>query len=390
MCLRNSLVTLMLSLALGLASHAQAALVPPPGFMAPVRTGSNSDCPPAPTPFTQALDFPSKYEGSGTARDQHNAAADKSYKQKSEQITNFEKGLSKRVERFLRGGHATQLDCAVAWLEAWSEADALLGKAENHTGAAVRKWALGSIASAYLRLKFSSSQPMLAHAATAAMVEAWLGRVADQVVLEWSDAPDKNFNNHEYWAAWAVMASAVALDRRDLFDWSVHNFRRAAAQIDAEGYLPNELARETRALQYHNYSLPPLTMIAAFAKANDLDLTHENGDALKRLATRTLGGIDDPQFFQAKTGKKQERDGTEEASKFSWLEPYCRLYACDRTLERRLESYRPIRTYRLGGDITALFAHTVIDAGGTRLNLPSSAVDSVTKPLLTLHAGMPL
>lgn len=387
MCLRNSLATLILSL--GLASHAQAALAPPPGFMAPVRAGSNSDCPPAPAPFTQALDFPSKYQGSGTARDQYNDAADKAYKQKSEQITTFEKGLLKQVERFLQGGHATQLDCAVAWLGEWSQADALLGKAENHTGAAVRKWALGSIASAYLRLKFSSSQPLLTRGASISTIEAWLSRVADLVVREWSDVPEQHFNNHEYWASWAVMATAVALDRRDLFDWSVHNFRRAAAQIDAEGYLPNELARETRALQYHNYSLPPLTMIAAFAKANDLDLTHESNDALKRLATRTLAGVDDPRIFQAKTGKKQERDGTDEASKFSWLEPYCWLYACDQALERRLESYRPINTYRLGGNITALFAHTVIDADATRLDLPSSTVDSVTKQLLTLHAWTP-
>lgn len=386
MCLRNSLATLMLSL--GLASHAQAALVPPPGFMAPVRAGSNSDCPPAPAPFTQALDFPSKYAGSGAARDQRNAVADKAYKQKAEQITDFEKGLSKQVERFLQGGHAAQLDCAVAWLGGWSEAEALLGKAENHTGAAVRKWALGSIAAAYLRLKFSSSQPLQTHGDATATIETWLGRIADQVVREWSDVPERNFNNHEYWASWAVMATAVALDRRDLFDWSIDNYRRAAAQVDADGYLANELARETRALQYHNYSLPPLTMIAAFAKANDLDLTHENGDALKRLAARALAGIDDPQIFQAKTGKIQEKDGTDEASKFSWLEPYCWLYDCDHKLALRLERYRPINTYRLGGDITALFAHTVVDADATKLDLPSSTVDSVTKPLSTFRAGM--
>ncbi len=386
MFLRSSLAVLVLSV--GLTSCAQAALVPPPGFMAPVRTGSNSPCPQAPEPFTGALDFPSKYEGSGAARDQRNAAADRAYKRKSAQITDFEKGLSKQVERFLRGGHATQLDCAIAWLSSWSDADALLGRAANHTGAAVRKWALGSIAAAYLRLKFSSSQPLQTRGASVPTIEAWLGRVADQVVREWSDVPERNFNNHEYWASWAVMATAVALDRRDLFDWSIDNYRRAAAQIDADGYLPNELARETRALQYHNYSLPPLTMIAAFAKANDLDLTHENGDALKRLAARTLAGIDDPQIFQAKTGKKQEKDGTEEAHNFSWLEPYCWLYDCDHKLVLRLESYRPINTYRLGGDITALFAEPVVDADATGLNLPSSTVDSITQSLSTFRAGM--
>jgi poly(beta-D-mannuronate) lyase len=338
-----------------------------------------------PEPFTGALDFPSKYEGSGAARDQLNDAAEKAYKQKSERVTAFEKGLSKQVERFLRGGHAEQLDCTVAWLRSWSDANALLGKAANHTGAAVRKWALGSIAAAYLRLKFSSSQPLRTHGEAVVTIEAWLSRIADQVVAEWSNASTDKFNNHDYWASWAVMATAVALDRRDLFDWSVRNYRRAAAQIDVEGYLPNELARETRALQYHNYSLPPLTMIAAFAKANDLDLTHENDDALKRLAARTLTGVDDPRIFQAKTGKKQKKNDLHEASKFSWLEAYCWLYVCDQALERRLAGYRPINTYRLGGDITALFAHAVTDAHGTRLDLSSPTIDSVTSPL-TFHA----
>lgn len=368
---RNRFLAGCCLLGLGLADATQAGLVPPPGFVAPAGDVS-SDCPEIPKPFTGVLDFPSRYEGSGSARDQNNAQAEKLYRERSKPVTDFEKGFSREVGRYIKNGRPAQLHCALAWIERWSQADALLGKAANHTGAAVRKWALASIASAYVRLKFSRSQPLLAHAATAAMAEAWLGRVADQVVLEWSDAPDKNFNNHEYWASWAVMATAVALDRQDLFDWSVKNYRRAAAQIDAEGYLANELARETRALLYHNYSLPPLAMMAAFAKANGLDLAQENDAALKRLAARTLAGIDDPNIFKAKTGKKQKTDDLDDPAKFSWLEPYCWLYGCSGELTRRLEGYRPIAAYRVGGDVSALFADPPPGADETSVDAPDA------------------
>ena len=152
------------------------------------------------------------------------------------------------------------------------QADALLSEEYNHTGMSVRKWTLGSLAGAYLRLKFSASQPLAAHAEQAQQVERWLGQLADRVVADWNAYPKERSNNHNYWAAWSVMASAVILDRRDLFDWAVGQYRHGMAQVTTDGYLPRELVRETRALSYHNYSIGPLLMVSAFAQANGLDL----------------------------------------------------------------------------------------------------------------------
>lgn len=373
MSLRLHIACGALALAL-LPLPAAAALVPPPGFTAAVQIDEDEEreCPQVPRPFTEPLDFPSRYEGSDAARDDANAKATRIYKQKTADINNFEKGFSKIVDQYVKEGQPAQLDCALGWLRSWSQAQALLGDAKTHTGMSMRKWALGSIAAAYLRLKFSSSQPLAPHAGTVRQAEAWLGLLGDRVMREWTGAPIERFNNHEYWAAWAAMATAVALDRQDLFDWSVAAFRRAAGQIDAEGYLPNELARETRALQYHNYSLPPLTMIVAFAKANGVDLRQENGGALERLVRRTLAGVDDPAIFKDKTGKKQVKEGTDEASKFSWLEPYCWAYGCSGALAQRLEQLRPLKTYRLGGDVTALFAPTPGAAAAPAAVLASS------------------
>jgi poly(beta-D-mannuronate) lyase len=336
-----------------------AALHPPPGFMSAVRheKASLRDCPADAPPYTAVLDFPSKYEGSDKARDDLNPKAEREYRRRIAPITAFERGVSRQVDDYLRGGKPEALDCALQLLHAWSRADALENEAKTHTGKSMRKWTLSSVASSYVRLKFSSSQPLREiDPAMLRDIEAWLARMGERVVADWRDQPVNKINNHEYWAAWAVTATAIALDRRDLFDWGLSQYRVATTQIDERGFLPNELARDTRALYYHNYALAPLAMIAAFAQTNGIDVTTANDHAVERLARRVLSGIDDPQAFEDRTGDEQLVDELEEHSKLAWLEPYCWTFACDADLSERLEDLRPLKSTRLGGNVSELFS----------------------------------
>ena len=261
------------------------------------------------------------------------------------------------VNDYLHSGDPATLRCALDWLAAWARAGALEQPTQDHSGKSVRKWALASFASAWVRLKFSQSRPLDAFPEQVHDVEDWFERLGKLVVDDWRDQPLEKINNHEYWAAWAVMATAVAVDRRDWFDWSVEQYRIAAKQVDPDGYLPNELKRDTRALSYHNYALGPLVMIVAFARSNGVDLRGENDRALDRLARRVLAGVDNPRSFEARTGKKQELEELREASKFAWMEPYCWLNRCEGAAAKRVIALRPIKAYRLGGNLTELFAH---------------------------------
>jgi poly(beta-D-mannuronate) lyase len=337
---------------------APAALAPPPGFTLAVQDkdgDEGAECARPPKPHTGPLDFPSKYEGSDAARDDVNPKAEAQYEAQTGAIRELERQVSSMVSRYLHNGRDGQLACALGWLDAWAQAGALLGKAETHTGKSVRKWTLASVASAYVRLKFSVSAPLARHPEQVQRIEAWLGQLGDLVVKDWKDQPLKNLNNHQYWAAWAVMADAVALNRKDFYDWALAQYQTAAKQVDGEGYLANELKRDTRALAYHNYALGPLTMIAAFAKANGTSLG-DSQPAMQRLAGRVLAGVDNPKAFEAKTGEKQTRDGIDESSKFAWMEAYCWTFSCDAGFTRRMDKMRPLKTYRLGGDLTELFA----------------------------------
>jgi poly(beta-D-mannuronate) lyase len=333
------------------------SLQPPQGYYLAVQQNDNKpkSCPTPPTPFTGKMFFPSKYEGSDSARSKLNVGARDRYQQLTRDITDMERGVSNTIERYMKHGHPQELECSLEWLSTWAEADALLSKDFNHTGKSMRKWALATFASSYLRLKYSSSQPLIGHEQQAEKIERWLAKVAEQVVSDWDGLPLKNTNNHSYWAAWSVMASAVVSDRRDLFDWAVGKFRQAAHQVNDQGLLPNELKRRERALAYHNYSLGPLTMLAVFAQANGVDLRQENDAALQRLAQNVLDGLADHEHFARLAHAEQETDDLQGDSKFAWLEPYCALYSCsDKTLSWKT-SMEPLRTFRLGGDVSALF-----------------------------------
>jgi len=350
--------TLILLLPLLASSAAWAQLQPPQGYRAAVEHSGDDPqrCEAAPAPYTGSLYFSSKYEGSGKARATLNKDAERRYREKTRDITALEKGVNQYVYRYMRHGNAAELDCALSWLDGWASAGALLSQDYNHTGKSMRKWALGSLAGAYLRLKFSSSQPLADQSERAQRIEQWFARVAEQVERDWDGLPREKVNNHTYWAAWSVMAAAVATDRQDLFDWSVERFRYATGQVDADGFLPNELRRKPRALSYHNYSLPPLAMIASFALANGVDLRQENDAALQRLAERVLEGREHPEAFAKRTGAKQEMKDMGEGYKYAWLEPYCELYRCSPELARWKQEMEPLKNTRLGGDMTALYS----------------------------------
>ncbi|AYC31871.1 mannuronate-specific alginate lyase [Pseudomonas cavernae] len=357
--LRLSLLTCTVLAGL-LAGTVQAAgLVPPPGYYAAIEQDKKAEpqaCALAtPKPYTDALVFRSKYEGSGQARATLNREAEKDFREKTKAINELERGVNKQVMRYMRDGRPQDLQCTLQWLGAWAQADALLSTDYNHTGKSMRKWALGSLASAWLRLKFSESRPLAPYAQQSRLIEAWFAKLAEQTVKDWSGLPLKQINNHSYWAAWAVMASAVATDRRELFDWSVAQFQVAAGQVDGDGFLPNELKRRQRALAYHNYSLQPLAMIAAFAQANGVDLRDDHDAALRRLAERVLQGVDDPDAFADKAGKRQNMSELKEDGKFAWLEPYCTLYRCSAETLKWKQSMQPLKNFRLGGDVTRLF-----------------------------------
>lgn len=302
-----------------------APLVAPPGYTRPLPHRLAGGCVPLPAPWIGALRFASKYEGSDGARATLNPRAEAAFRAATRPIADFERGISTMVWRYRQSGDPATLACILQGYRAWADAGALTSTQTNYSGRAMRKWALATLATGWLEINAPAGN---------ARVERWLEALAERVVKEWDGLPQNKINNHSYWAAWAVMATGVALDRRDLFDWSVKIFRTAAGQIGADGRLPNEQKRGERALAYHNYALQPLVMMASFARANGVDLLAENNGALARLAEYVLS--------QPKTDP-------------AWLEPWCAMTRCDATTLALRDDARPLTSRRAGGNLTVLY-----------------------------------
>src|SRR5262249_44319097 len=69
-------------------------------------------------------------------------------------LGDFGSGVTRMADRWL-GSKPPQPEaarCALGWLDAWAQAEAMLGRVTNQ-GGYERKWTLGGVAQAYLRLR---------------------------------------------------------------------------------------------------------------------------------------------------------------------------------------------------------------------------------------------
>ena len=268
----------------------------------------------------------------------------------SRRVSRLADGFSDRTPAGVRNAR-----CALLWMNDWAEQDALLGRV-NPAGEAVRKWELGTIATAYLKIRNAPHDPVQAQ-----RVRKWLASVARAVEADYSRNLDNDSraNNHINWAAWAVMAAAIAADDEALFDWSIDRFRFALAQIGPDGTLPLELKRRQLALAYHDFALAPLLLLQEGAVANGVALTRGEREGLQSLIDLVLSGLADPRAISARAGYVQDQAAIT-PTQLAWLEPY---YARTRDPRAKalLDQYRPLISTRLGGNLTLLFGEP--DAG---------------------------
>ncbi len=327
----------------------------PPGYYqtVPVKHGAEYACPGFSAPHTGPLVFASKYEGDGPSKSKLNPEAESRYRESVKSIRELE-SLSSRITRdFIRGAGEGARDCLLDLLYSWADEDALLHGQTNTIGQAMRKWALATTGAHYLQIMQLDSGLPAADARKRRRIERWFGDLAEQVIAYYSNRGADKANNHDYWAAWAVMVTAVNLQDRPMYDWALDKYRQGVRQIDDRGYLPNEIKRKSRALSYQNFALQPLVMLAVFARANGEPLTGERA-ALERLVEKVVAGIADPRLFQLVTGAEQETAGLVSEWSLAWVPPWCAYFdpAIVEALRARVNSFR---STRLGGDMGWLF-----------------------------------
>lgn len=353
--------------------NAYADIKIPAGFKrAPLMPNNNLNisCPKAPPPFKGSLLFTSKYEGTDDANSIVNPDALDDYLEQTNDMTELQRVIADLSNKYLRTGNVIYRKCALDVLSTWAQSDALLSKSTNHTGAAVRKWTLAAIATGYAKIVFSSAQQPAIATAQKQLIDGWLEKMAEQVIVDYTTNPLGKVNNHDYWAAWAVGISATFLNRTDLLQWSYEKYVQAMGQVDIkQGFLPNELKRKSLALSYHHYAVQPLVSLGLLLNINDYDVLSINHNALERLVKFTLSATVNAQLIEDLAGTKQKKEKLVSSTGLSWLEPWLVLKP-DAEIPVRWQQLRPMTSSRLGGDLTLIYAAKYIEKLDSSLSHP--------------------
>lgn len=348
--MKIQLIYLLFLLCIALPLNAQAtknkALQSPyPIILGPAPVGQKCQKTP---PAIQDLLYKSVYTNRSHGLSIVDKKAEKKYKKQTKAIRHFENKISHWVESYFENG--TNLQCAAQWLVDWAKQDALLKGNANFQGEAVRKWTLASLSSSYSQIRHLNIP-----AKDKKSIDQWLAKLAEQVVADYSRHPEKKSrqNNHVYWSAWAVMITTTFTNNKDHYNWAKAKFYRAMRDIEKDGTLPLEVSREGKAYNYHVFALSPLIMMA-----ETLEVNGKNGykPALHRLVKGVMDGLNnEQQYFEEKTGVKQDLKGTITSGHFAWLEVYNARFPNANNQKWLDTAFRPAIQRRIGGNMTRLF-----------------------------------
>jgi poly(beta-D-mannuronate) lyase len=188
-------------------------------------------------------------------------------------------------------GDAASSACAGRWLVIWAKGGAMLGHMSSQQAVIERKWRTAGMAVGYLKIR-ASLPP-----ADRATIDTWMNDLGDQVVAD-QGWPARR-NNHVYWAGFAAGAVGTATGAARLIEYSRRAYDAGMTDIQPDGTLPMELARQQQALVYTNIALAPLVMTAELAELRGEDWYGHDEGAIHRLVACVLAGLRDPKAFAA-------------------------------------------------------------------------------------------
>lgn len=311
-----------------------------------VLTDAPYSCPTAPA-------LPHDFATNSYYVDSHHSIPDATLKKKYEDsvagVEGFSRDVVKAADAFQTSGSRTAAVCVASLLGSAASQKALTGTMGGHQATYVQGWNLGAWAVAFLKVRSSGAVP----ADEQSHIAAWLKKLAEENRAYYEHkrehrGPSDAHNNHLYWAGFAIAGAAIADNDHGLFRWAVDAYREGVGDIRADGTLPMEMDRGQMALHYHLYALAPLIMLAEFGEANGLDLYAEHNYAIKRLIALCVAGMQDPSFFQQRTGVPQVTTSEIEAWQISWAQPYMRRFP-DPKLSELLVKVPRLNYTMLGG-----------------------------------------
>jgi poly(beta-D-mannuronate) lyase len=215
----------------------------------------------------------------------------------------FEDRITSGMNQYLATGSHDESACALAQLDAWAQAQALLDydrKGDTQAWFQV-EWTLSSA---------GVTESVLVNDATLdpgqqKRVIAWLDEAARKDIS--FEKPTDPINNHHFWRGLAAASIGVTASDDKLFEFGVQAFKGAVGDIDPNGAFPNEMARHESASHYQGFALEPLVVIAQFASRQGIDLYgyQQNNRSIRDAIVFFGRAVDDPSLIKQYTNDPQ-------------------------------------------------------------------------------------
>ena len=253
--------------------------------------------PPVPAPVG-AMNIPHHYlSGSNGPVNPAEAVATRVY-------TDFERRITAGMNQYVAIGSHAESACALAQLDAWAQAGALLNYDREDSS------------QAWYQVEWTLSSAGITDSVL--VTDATLDAAAQKRVTEWLVAaarkdigferPGDTNNNHHYWRALAATAIGITAGDDKLYLFGVQTYVSAIEEIDARGAFPKEMARHENAIHYQGFALEPLVLIAAFATRQGLPLYSykaASGRMLRDAIVFFGRAADDPSLVKPYTSDEQ-------------------------------------------------------------------------------------
>ncbi len=215
----------------------------------------------------------------------------------------FEKRITSGMNQFVATGSHAESACALAQLDAWAQARALLDYDRDESTQAwfQVEWTLSAagITDSVLVNDTTLDQ------AQQQRVTAWLDTAAHKDIS--FEKPGDTGNNHHDWRALAATAIGITAGDDELLRFGIETYKESIGTIDAQGAFPREMVRHENATHYQGFALQPLVLIAEFAARQGVDLYSykANGHTIRDAIIFFGRAVDDPRLILPYTPDQQ-------------------------------------------------------------------------------------
>ncbi len=218
-------------------------------------------------------------------------------------LEKFDATLNSYADRYAKDNDdVIAAQCVIAALDSWARGNALLGtmKGEWNGFASYgwQKWQLGEFAAVYFKVRDQATPEQDAR------IKWWMKQVAKPVKTFCDDSRNHRNTNHAAWCGSAIMQVGIITNDKADIEWARKEFNGLMNEVRADGSLPKEIARRSRALSYHNFALIPLAYMAQLSKV--IGENWWKNEKLQRLIDFTINSQFDPSAIEKLAGIKQD------------------------------------------------------------------------------------